>query len=140
MKAFAGLAVAAVLIVAIPVANAQTWARHDAGKSPNHAASHSNTPHFIKSLQTMLRHLFRPQTSMSHVARHSVPLPPPESTEVAAMPAEPTAQAKAAYAASSLPNESTGTVNKANPPTPQILPTQDMPAVQGLEMSPSAPL
>ena len=136
MKAFVGLAVTAVLIVAIPVANAQTWARHDAGKSPNHAASHSNTPHFIKSLQTMLRHLFRPQTSMSHVARHSVPLPPPESTEVAAMPA----QAKAAYAASSPPSESTGTVNKANPQTPQILPTQDMPAVQGLEMSPSAPL
>jgi hypothetical protein len=140
MKAFAGLAVAAVLIVAIPVANAQTWARHDAGKSPNHAASHSNSPHFIKSLQTMLRHLLRPQTSMSHVARHSVPLPPPESTEVAAMPAERAAQAKAAYASSSPPNESTGTVNKANPPTPQILPTQDMPAVQGLEMSPSTPL
>lgn len=77
----------------------------------------------------MLRHLLRPQSSMPHVARHSVPLPPPESTEVAAMPAERAAQAKAAYASSSPPNESTGTVHKANPPTSQILPTQDMPAV-----------
>lgn len=140
MKAFAGVAVTALLIVAMPVANAQTWAHHDAGKSPNRAASHSNTPHFIKSFQTMLRRLLRPQTSMAHVARHSAPVPPPESMDVAARPAEPAAQAKAADATSGPSSESTGTVSKANPPAPQILPTQDMPAVQGLEMSPSAPL
>lgn len=133
MKAFAGLAVTAGLIVAIPVANAQTSARHDAGKSPHHAASNSNRPYFIMSLQTMLRHLLRPRASMSHVARRSVPLPPPEPTEVAAGPAEPAAQTKTTDATSGPPSESTGTVGKANPPTPQILPTQDMPAVQGLE-------
>ena len=88
MKAFAGLAVTAGLIVAIPVANAQTSAHHDAGKSPHHAASNSNRPYFVMSLQTMLRHLLRPRASMSHVARRSVPLPPPEPTEVAAGPAE----------------------------------------------------
>ena len=138
MKAFTGLAVTAGLIVAIPVANAQTWARYDAGKSPHHAASHSNRPYFGMSLQTMLRQLLRPQASIPHVARHrhSVPLPPPKPTEVAAGgPVEPAAaaQAKRADAASGLPSESTGTVGEANAPTPQILPTQDMPAVQGLE-------
>ena len=137
MKAFAGLAVTAGLIVAIPVANAQTWAPYHAGKSPHHAASHSNRPSFAMSLQTMLRHLLRPSASIPHVARHNVPLPPPKPTEVAAGPAaEPAAavRAKTADAASGLPSESTGTVGKANPPTPQILPTQDMPAVQGLEL------
>ena len=133
MKAFAGLAVTAGLIVAIPLANAQTWA--DAGKSPHRAASHSDRPYFGMPLQTMLRHLLRPPASIPHVARHRVPLPPPKPTEVAAGPAEPAAvsQAKMADAASGPPSESTGTVGEANPPTPQILPTQDMPAVQGLE-------
>jgi hypothetical protein len=134
MKAFAGLAVTAGLIVAIPVANAQTWAPSNARKSPHHAASHSNRPSFGMSLQTMLRHLLSPSASIPHVARHRVPLPPPKPTEVAAGPAEPAAvsQAKMADAASDPPSESTGTVG-ANPPTPQILPTQDMPAVQALE-------
>ena len=135
MKAFAALAVTAGLIIAIPVANAQTWAPHNAGKSAHHAASHSNRPYFGMSLQTMLRHLLRPPASIPHVSRHSVPLPPPKPTEVAAGPADPTAasQAKTAGAGSGPPSESTGTVGEANPPTPQILPTQDMPAVQGLE-------
>lgn len=135
MKAFAGLAVTAGLIVAIPVANAQTWAPYDAGKSLHHAASHSNRPYFATSLQTMLRHLLRPSASIRHVAKHSAPLPRPKPTEVAAGQAEPAAvsQAKMADAASGPPSESTGTVGEANPPTPQILPTQDMPAVQGLE-------
>ena len=135
MKAFAGLAVTAVLIVATPVANAQKWVPYDAGKSPHHAASHSNRPSFGMSLQTMLRHLLRPSASIPHVARHRVPLPPPKPTEVAAGPAEPAAvsQAKMADAPSGPPSESTGTVGEANPPTPQILPTQDMPAVQALE-------
>jgi hypothetical protein len=129
MKAFAGLVVAAGLIVAIPVANAQTRAPHGAGKSPHHAASRSNP------LQTMLRHLLRPPASILHVARRSVPLPPPKPTEVAAGPAEPAAvsQTKTADAASGPPSESTRAVGEANLPTPQILPTQDMPAVQGLE-------
>src|SRR6266480_3269374 len=135
MKAFAGLAVTAGLIVAIPVANAQTRAPHDAGKSPHHAASHSNRPYFGMPLQTMLRNLLRPPASIPHVARHSVPLPPPKPTEVAAGPAEPPAvsQTKTADAASGPPSERTGAVGEANLPTPQILPTQDMPAVQALE-------
>jgi|SRR5579872_3616254 len=131
MKAFARFAVTAGLIVAIPVVNAQTSAHHDAGKSSHHAASHSSTPHFIRSLQTMLRHLLRPLASTSLLARHSVP----EPTEAAAGRAEPAAvaQAKAADAKSGPPSESTGTVAKADLPTSQILPTKDMPAVQGLE-------
>ena len=135
MNAFAGLAVTAGLIVAIPVANAQTWAPYDTGKSPHHAASHSNRHYFGMSLQTMLGHLLRPSASIPHVARHRVPLPPPKPTEVAAGPAEPAAvsQAKMADAASGPPSESTGTVSEANTPTLQVLPTQDMPAVQGLE-------
>src|ERR1700722_2879559 len=109
MKAFAGLAVTAGLIAAIPVANAQTSARHDAGKSPHHAASNSNRPYFVMSLQTMLRHLLRPQASMSHVARRSVPLPPPEPTEVAAGPAEPAAPPKTIDATTGPPRERTVT-------------------------------
>ncbi|WP_027527548.1 hypothetical protein [Bradyrhizobium sp. Ec3.3] len=136
MKAFVGLAVVtAGLIVAIPVANAKTL---DTGKSPHHAASHSNRPHkFGVALQTMFRHLLRPQAPIRHVARHSIPLGSPHKpTEVAAGPIEPAAvsQAKMADAASGPPSESTGIVGDANPPTPQILPTQDMPAVQGLEL------
>jgi len=136
MKAFAGLAVTAGLIVAIPVANAQTRAPHDASarKSTHHAASHTNRPYFGMPLQTMLRHLLRPPPSM-HVARHSGPSPPPKPTEVAAGPAEPAAvsQTKTADAVSGAPSESTHAVGEANLPTRQILPTQDMPAVQGLE-------
>ena len=132
MKAFAGLAVTAGLIVAIPIANAQTWVPHDAGKSPHHAASRSNRPHFGTPLQTMLRHLLRPLSSRT-VARQSVPLPRPKPTEVAAGPAEPATAAKTADAASGPPSESTRTVGEANPPRPQTLPTKDMPAVLGLE-------
>ena len=133
MKAFAGLAVMAALIVAIPVANAQTWAPYHAGKSPHHAASHSNRPSFGMSLQTMLRHLLRPSVSIPHVARHGAPLPPPKPTDVSAGPIEAAAvsQTKTADAASGPPSESSGAV--ANLLAPQILPTQNMPAVQGLE-------
>ena len=132
MKAFAGLAVTAVLIVATPVANAETWVHHDAGKSPRHAASHHNRPNFGMPLQAMFRHLLRPLSSRT-VARQGVPLPSPKPTEVAAGPAEPAAAAKTADVASGPPIESTRTVGEANPPTPQILPTRDMPAVVGLE-------
>ena len=136
MKAFVGLAVVtAGLIVAIPVANAKTL---DNGKSPHHAASYSNRPYnFGMTLQTMFRHLLRPQASNRHVARHDVPLGSPHKpTEVAAGPVEPAAvsQAKMADAASGPTSERTDIVGDANPPTPQILPTQDMPAVQGLEL------
>jgi hypothetical protein len=110
MKAFAGLAVTAGLIVAIPVANAQTSARHDAGKTRHHAASHSYKPYFVTSLQTALRHLLQAQASMPRGAK-----------------------ANTADATSGPPGESAGTLGKENPPKPQILPTQDMPAVQGLE-------
>ena len=135
MKAFAGLAVTAGLIVAISisVANAQTWAPSNARKSPHHAASHSTRPSFGMSLQTMLRHLLRPSASIPHVARHRVPLPSPKPTEVAAGPAEPAAAAKTVDAASGPPSESTRTVGEANLPRPQILPTKDLPAVLGLE-------
>ena len=110
MKAFAALAVTAGLIVAIPVANAQTSARHDAGKSRHHAASHSYRPHFVTSLQTALRHLLQAQASIPRGAK-----------------------AKTADATSGPRDESAGTLGKVDPPKPEILPTQDMPAVQGLE-------
>lgn len=110
MKAFAGLAVTAGLIVAIPVANAQTSARHDAGKSRHHAPSHAYRPYFVTSIETALRHLLQAQASMPRLGK-----------------------AKTADAASGPPDESADTLGKANPPMPQILPTQDMPAVQGLE-------
>lgn len=108
MKAFAGLAVTAGLIVAIPIANAQTSARHDAGKSRHHAASHSYRPYFVTSLQTALRHLFQAQASMPRDAK-----------------------ANTANAISGPPGA--GTLGKTIAPKPEILPTQDIPAVQGLE-------
>src|SRR5262249_51934833 len=131
MKAFARLAVTAGLIVAIPVANAQTRTPDDA-VSPHHAASHSKRS-FEMPLQTVLRHLLRPSVSIPHVARHGAPLPPPKPTDVAAGPIEAAAvsQTKTADAASGPPSESSGAV--ANLLAPQILPTQNMPAVQGLE-------
>lgn len=109
MKAFAALAVTAGLIVAIPVANAQTSARHDAGKSRHHAASHSYRPYIVTSLETALRRLLQAQASM------------------------PRGRAKTADAISVPRDESVGTLGQVDPPKPQILPTQDMPAVQGLE-------
>jgi hypothetical protein len=133
MRAFALVVVTVGLIVAIPVANAQTGAPSDAGKSRHHAASHSKRPHFGMPLQTMLRRLLWPSASTPHVARHSVPLPLAKPMEVAAGPAEPAAPTKTADAASGPSSKSTGTVGEANRPTPQIQPTQDMPAVQGLE-------
>jgi hypothetical protein len=92
----------------------------DTGKSPHQAASHSHRPYsFGMALQTMFRHLLRPQAPIRHVARHSVPSPQPKPTEVAARPAEPVAasQAKMADAASGPPSESTGIVGEANPPS-----------------------
>ena len=119
MKAFAGLVVTAGLIAAIPIANAQTSVRHEAGKRRHHAASHSKRPYFVGSLDSMFRRLLRPGPYV----------PPLDEKEVAAAPA----RMKAVDATSASLGESTGTIGKANPQTPQILPTQKMPAAQGLE-------
>jgi hypothetical protein len=133
MKAFVRLAVTAGLIVAIPVANAQTRTPHDAGKSPHHAASHSKGSDIGMPLQTVLRHLLRPSVSIPHVARRGAPSPPSKPTEVATGPTEAAAvsQTKTADAASGPPSENTGAA--ANLLAPQILPTRGMPVVQGLE-------
>ena len=66
-----------------------------------------------------------PHVANSHVASRTVPLPVPKPAETAA--AQPQTQPQVSAAAS------TGTVGEVKPPQPAIRPTQDMPAVQGLE-------
>jgi len=92
----------------------------------------------------------RPPASIPHVASRAVPLPKAAprraETPVAAKPAEPTAQqAQAVQAqpaqqaavvqakpAEAAPQATAPTVGQARP-APTILPTQDMPAAQGLD-------
>ena len=78
----------------------------------------------------------RPPASIPHVASRTVPLPKAapqraETSVAAAKPAEQTAavQAKPAEAA---PQAAASTVGQAKP-APTILPTQEMPAAQGLD-------
>lgn len=82
----------------------------------------------------------RPPAPIPHVARRTVPMPkaaPPrgETPVAAAKPAEPTPQQTAAVQAKpaeAAPQAIAPTVGQAKP-APMILPTQDMPAAQGLE-------
>jgi hypothetical protein len=86
----------------------------------------------------------RPPASIPHVASRSVPLPkaaPPRAAVAAARPAEPAAPqaqpaqqtaAVQAKPADSVPQGAAPTVGQARP-APTILPTQDMPAAQGLD-------
>jgi hypothetical protein len=86
----------------------------------------------------------RPPASIPHVASRSVPLPkvaPPRGETPAAKPvsSEPTPQAQASQQAAAKPAEVATTPPAAAPtvgqskPAPAILPTQEMPAAQGLE-------
>lgn len=83
----------------------------------------------------------RPLAPIPHVARRTVPLPkaaPPrgETPVAAAKPAElPPQQTAAVQAkpAEAAPQAVAPTVGQAKPAAPTILPTQDIPAAQGLE-------
>jgi hypothetical protein len=82
----------------------------------------------------------RPPASIPHVASRAVPLPKaaPQRAETpvtAAKPAEPVTQAQPVQqtaAVQAKPAEAAPTVGQAKP-APTILPTQEMPAAQGLE-------
>ncbi len=76
---------------------------------------------------TVVRGVPRPPAAIPHVASRAVPLPAPKPSAVAARPAEPVQQS----AATATPPVAKGTIGE--PLAPQIRPTQDMPAVQGLE-------
>jgi hypothetical protein len=82
----------------------------------------------------------RPPASIPHVASRTVPVPKasPQRAETpvaAAKPAEPTTQQAAsvpAKPAEAAPQAAASTVGQAKP-APTILPTQEMPAAQGLD-------
>ncbi len=81
----------------------------------------------------------RPPASIPHVASRTVPVPKasPQRAETpvpAAKPAEPTTQQAAVQAkpAEAAPQAAASTVGQAKP-APTILPTQEMPAAQGLD-------
>jgi hypothetical protein len=91
----------------------------------------------------------RPPASIPHVASRAVPLPKPAphhaETPVAAKPSEPAAQqaqavqpqpvqqaAAQAKSAEAAPQATASTLGQAKP-APTLLPTQDMPAAQGLD-------
>ncbi|MBR0776355.1 hypothetical protein JQ625_16075 [Bradyrhizobium diazoefficiens] len=101
-------------------------------------------PHSALPAPTMVRGgPPRPPAPIPHVASRTVPLPkaaPPRDPLVAAKPAEPTASqaqpAQQTAAVQAKPAEdaqaAAPTVGQAKP-APTILPTQDMPAAQGLD-------
>lgn len=79
----------------------------------------------------------RPPAPIPHVASRTVPLPkaaPPraEAPVAAAKPAEPVPPAQQTAAVQPKPAEAAPTVGQAKP-APTILPTQEMPAAQGLD-------
>ena len=84
---------------------------------------------------TVIRGIPRPPGSIPHIASRTVPVPSPKPA-VAGRPAEPTQQSAAVEtkpAASTPPAQTPSvTVGEAKP-APQIMPTQKMPAAQGLE-------
>jgi len=79
----------------------------------------------------------RPPASIPHVASRTVPVPKasPLAAKPTAEPAEQSAaiQPKPADVAPQLPPAAPATVGQARPAQPAILPTQEMPKVQGLE-------
>ncbi|WMT76263.1 hypothetical protein [Bradyrhizobium sp. Ash2021] len=72
----------------------------------------------------------RPPRPIPHVASRTVPVP--KASPLAARPAPEPAQ-QAAAVAKSAETPPAPTVGQAKPPAPSILPTQEMPAAQGLE-------
>jgi hypothetical protein len=87
---------------------------------------------------TNVRGVPRPPGSIPHVASRTVPMP--KASPLAATPApEPAqqsavAQPKPAEASPPPPDpDVTASIGQAKPPAPAILPTQEMPKVQGLE-------
>jgi hypothetical protein len=75
-----------------------------------------------------------PPTSVPSVASRGVPVPAQRPAVAATKPAQPAQQSAASEAKpASAPPQTSGTVGEAKPSTPQIKPTQEMPAVQGLE-------
>jgi hypothetical protein len=83
----------------------------------------------------------RPPAPIPHVASRTVPLPkaaPPREAPVAAKPAEPATPQAQAAAVQAKPAEvaaqaAAPTVGQAKSPAAAILPTQEMPAAQGLD-------
>ncbi|WP_024518384.1 hypothetical protein [Bradyrhizobium sp. Tv2a-2] len=69
----------------------------------------------------------RPPAPIPHVASRAVPLPAPKPAQTAAATSPPQVSAAAP------PPPTSGTVGEVKPPPPAIRPTQNMPAVQGLE-------
>jgi hypothetical protein len=76
----------------------------------------------------------RPPGYIPHVASRTVPMPKPSplAAKPAAEPAQQSATAKPSDAQAMPPSAAT-TVGQAKPAAPQILPTQEMPTVQGLD-------
>jgi hypothetical protein len=85
---------------------------------------------------TRVRGVPRPPASIPHVASRTVPVPKasPLATKPAAEPVQQSAAAQPKPAdAQALPPAAAPTVGQATPAAPAILPTQEMPQVQGLE-------
>jgi hypothetical protein len=83
----------------------------------------------------------RPPASIPHVASRTPPVPLPKASPHAGEAAAPAAppqqsaaiQAKPAETSAALPAAAAPAIVAARPAAPQILPTQEMPKVQGLE-------
>jgi hypothetical protein len=96
---------------------------------------------------TVVRGVPRPPAPIPHVASRTVPLPAPkpaaatvekpaertQQSATASKPAEAAAATQPQASASAQAPATTGAVVEVKPLAPQIKPTQDMPAVQGLE-------
>jgi hypothetical protein len=91
---------------------------------------------------TVIRGIPRPPGSIPHVASRTVPMPSPKPP-VASRPSEPTQQSAAAETRpaappapapqATTPAQSPNVTVGAAKPVPQIMPTQKMPAAQGLD-------
>jgi hypothetical protein len=95
---------------------------HDSGPTGAYGAQAALPP------LTAVRGGPRPPAPIPHVASRTVPLPTPKPAQTAAA-APPQPQVSAVAPAPTT----TGTVGEVKPLPPAIRPTQDMPAVQGLE-------
>lgn len=95
---------------------------HDSGLAGSYGAQAALPP-------TAVRAGLRPPAPIPHVASRQVPLPAPKPAQAAT--AQPQSQPQVS-AAAPLPAP-TATVGEAKPPQPVIRPTQELPAVQGLE-------
>jgi hypothetical protein len=80
----------------------------------------------------------RPPAAIPHVASRDVtsraiPLPAPKPSQAATAQPQPQPQPQPQVSAAAPPPAATAPVGEAKPPQPVVRPTQDMPAVQGLE-------